>query len=113
MVVAVHSDFDSESNNGSGAVRKEFTSTEDSLNANARIGGEQSSPPIQSIEDVSLIHDTLHTKFIGVRHHMSQPTAEVLQFRGIKYAQVPKRFRRSVLHETFPQVTYATKNGYV
>ena len=112
MVEAVHSDFESESDNGSSAVFNEFNVQNDLNVDGVETADELSSDPFQTNEEVSLIHDTLHTKFVGVRHNVSQPTAEVHQYRGIKYAQVPKRFRKSVLHETFPEVTIATKNGY-
>ena len=66
---------------------------------------------------VKLGHETLKTEFVGVRHACSDgdeagPSAAVVhQFRGIKYASVPMRFRTSTLHETFARRTDATRNG--
>lgn len=62
---------------------------------------------------VELLHPTLHTSFVGVQHYVSAPSAQVHQFRGIKYADVPLRFRRSVLFDKYQATTDATKFGYV
>ncbi|EJD05489.1 alpha/beta-hydrolase [Fomitiporia mediterranea MF3/22] len=62
-------------------------------------------------QHVSLAHSALQTEFVGVCHRASHDAAEVHQFRGIKYATVPMRFRKSVMHETFSANTDATRNG--
>jgi len=62
---------------------------------------------------VELLHPALHTKFVGVEHPASAKGATVHQYRGIKYATVPKRFRRSVLLEKYSNETLATRHGYV
>ena len=62
---------------------------------------------------VELLHPTLHTSFVGVEHYVSDSRTKVHQFRGIKYANVPLRFRRSVLFDKYEATTDATKYGYV
>lgn len=73
----------------------------------------KSNPTPMSEPKVTVEHPALKTWFIGVRHNASEPGAEVDQFRGIKYASVAMRFRRSLLNDTFPEKTDATENGYV
>lgn len=60
---------------------------------------------------VHFTHDELNIKFTGVRHRVSTPDAEVHQFRGIKYATIPMRFRRSVLFDAYSPSVDATKFG--
>lgn len=56
-------------------------------------------------------HHTLQTTFHGLVHPISSPEAPIYQFRGIKYASVPARFRKSKLYTSYPIVTDATKFG--
>lgn len=60
---------------------------------------------------VRFAHAELGAEFTGVRHRLSTPDAEVHQYRGIKYARVPLRFRRSVLFDDYPTSVDATKFG--
>lgn len=60
-----------------------------------------------------LHHSLLDTSFNGIRHPISTQDAPVHQFRGIKYASVPARFRQSTLFASYSSVTDATKYGYV
>ena len=45
-----------------------------------------------------LYHGLLQTTFRGVEHDVSTPDAPIQQFRGIKFASIPARFRQSKLH---------------
>ncbi|KUJ07176.1 alpha/beta-hydrolase [Mollisia scopiformis] len=56
-------------------------------------------------------HTTLNTEFKGIRHSISSSGNQVWQFRGIKYANIPTRFRQSTLHEAFSPVYDATSYG--
>ncbi|KAH7882389.1 Alpha/Beta hydrolase protein [Phlebopus sp. FC_14] len=56
-------------------------------------------------------HHTLGTTFKGIEHAISTPDVPVHQFRGIKYATVPARFRQSHLCTSYPLVVDATKYG--
>ncbi|KAF7325833.1 hypothetical protein MKEN_00434000 [Mycena kentingensis (nom. inval.)] len=47
-------------------------------------------------------HPALQTAFYGIRHAASTPDAPMHQFRGIKYASIPARFRQSRLHTDLP-----------
>jgi carboxylesterase type B len=60
---------------------------------------------------VTLHHRSLHTTFKGVRHKASTPDIEIQQYRGVKYANIPVRFRRSVILDEYPPVTDATRHG--
>jgi hypothetical protein len=60
-----------------------------------------------------LYHELLGTRFIGVEHPISTLEATIHQFRGIKYASVPARFRQSRLFNSYPQITDATRLGSV
>lgn len=60
---------------------------------------------------VERVHPMLGTTFTGVRHPVSTSHAEVHQFRGIKYASVPMRFRRSTLFDTYGERADATRHG--
>ncbi|TDL19571.1 alpha/beta-hydrolase [Rickenella mellea] len=53
----------------------------------------------------------LQTTFTGVQHHLSTPEAEIHQYRGIKFASIPARFRRSTLFTSYATKTDATKHG--
>ncbi|KIJ14562.1 hypothetical protein PAXINDRAFT_78894 [Paxillus involutus ATCC 200175] len=58
-----------------------------------------------------LYHPTLGTTFKGIEHAISAPQLSVHQFRGIKYATIPARFRQSHLVTSYPSLVDATKNG--
>jgi carboxylesterase type B len=58
-------------------------------------------------------HTTLDTTFVGVAHSLSTSDLPINQFRGIKYASVPARFRQAKLFTSYPRVTDATRYGYV
>ena len=60
-----------------------------------------------------LYHERLGTTFIGVEHPISTLEATIHQFRGIKYASVPARFRQSRLFNSYSQITDATRLGSV
>lgn len=60
-----------------------------------------------------LNHVTLQTTFRGLVHPMSSQDAQIHQYRGIKYASVPARFRQSKLYTSYPMITDATRYGYV
>jgi carboxylesterase type B len=62
-------------------------------------------------ETVSLEHTTLHTTFTGLVHPLSVPDAPVAQFRGVRYASIPARFRQSVLVSSYPEKVDATAHG--
>ncbi|KAG0647699.1 Lipase 1 [Hyphodiscus hymeniophilus] len=55
-----------------------------------------------SAPNPSIYHEELSTTFNGIRHSASSSEAEVWQFRGIKYGNIPARFRQSVLNTSFP-----------
>ncbi|PBK80557.1 alpha/beta-hydrolase [Armillaria gallica] len=56
-------------------------------------------------------HIPLQTTFHGVVHSISTPEAQVFQYRGIKYASIPARFRQSKLFTSYKSSTDATKYG--
>ncbi|EMD34747.1 hypothetical protein CERSUDRAFT_86177 [Gelatoporia subvermispora B] len=56
-------------------------------------------------------HSALGTTFAGIVHPVSTPDAPVHQYRGIKYASIPARFRQSHLNTTFPPHTDASRFG--
>lgn len=56
-------------------------------------------------------HERLETTFHGIRHSESSPGREIWQFRGIKYADIPGRFKQATLNETFPEFVDATRYG--
>ncbi|KAH0834837.1 Alpha/Beta hydrolase protein [Lanmaoa asiatica] len=58
-----------------------------------------------------LRHPSLNTTFHGLEHSVSSPDLLVHQFRGIKYAIVPARFRQSILCSSYPPIVDATKFG--
>ncbi|KAI5121800.1 hypothetical protein M0805_009792 [Coniferiporia weirii] len=109
MAVAPPSDFDSESDapsaaSGSGV----YSDAEDVIPHPVTVtAADTDTAPAP----VVLPHAALRTDFLGVRHPASVQGADVLQFRGIKYASVPTRFRRSVLFDSFPPTTDATVFG--
>jgi carboxylesterase type B len=58
-------------------------------------------------------HTTLKTTFTGLQHILSTADTPVHQYRGIKYATIPARFRQSRLFTSFRSSTDATRYGYV
>ncbi|KAG1741475.1 Alpha/Beta hydrolase protein [Suillus paluster] len=60
---------------------------------------------------VILHHNALGTTFKGVDHPISSPDVPIHQFRGIKYASVPARFRQSKLVTSYPSSVDATRHG--
>ncbi|KAF8838942.1 alpha/beta-hydrolase [Paxillus ammoniavirescens] len=58
-----------------------------------------------------LYHSTLGTTFKGIEHAISASQLAVHQFRGIKYATIPARFRQSHLVTSYPSLVDATKYG--
>lgn len=56
-------------------------------------------------------HKVLDTKFIGITHPLSTQKSPVVQYRGIKYATVPARFRQSKLFTSYSTTTDATRYG--
>ncbi|KAJ6572040.1 Alpha/Beta hydrolase protein [Mycena capillaripes] len=67
--------------------------------------------PVQSSIEPVLHHSGLGTTFHGVRHAASTPETPIHQYRGIKYASVPARFRQSLLSTTLPPITDASRYG--
>ncbi|GBE89117.1 carboxylesterase [Sparassis crispa] len=66
---------------------------------------------LNSVEEPVVLHEELQTTFSGVVHSISTPDAAVHQYRGIKYASIPARFRQSRLFTTYPPQTDATRFG--
>lgn len=60
---------------------------------------------------VILHHSLLGTTFRGIDHPISTTDVPIHQFRGIKYASVPARFRQSKLVVSYPSVVDATRYG--
>ncbi|TFK99878.1 Alpha/Beta hydrolase protein [Pterulicium gracile] len=58
-----------------------------------------------------LVHSSLRTTFTGVIHPKSTPDCSIHQYRGIKYASIPARFRQSVLFNSYPEGTDVTRFG--
>ncbi|KAH7416745.1 Alpha/Beta hydrolase protein [Cadophora sp. MPI-SDFR-AT-0126] len=56
-------------------------------------------------------HSGVNTTFTGIRHRISSSENEVWQFRGIKYASIPGRFRQSTLNTSFEKETDTTRYG--
>jgi hypothetical protein len=56
-------------------------------------------------------HSALRTTFIGINHPLSTIDIPIVQFRGIKYASVPARFRQAKLFASYPATTDATRYG--
>lgn len=67
--------------------------------------------PTMSVHQPVVRHATLKTSFIGIQHAVSTPDAPVNQFRGIKYASVPGRFRHSQLFAQYHSRSDATRYG--
>jgi carboxylesterase type B len=60
---------------------------------------------------VLLRHDVLGTTFAGVEHALSTPAAPVAQFRGVRYATIPARFRAAQLLTEYPDSVDASCYG--
>jgi len=58
-------------------------------------------------------HTTLKTIFTGLQHVLSIAETPIHQYRGIKYATIPARFRQSRLFTSYRPSTDATRYGYV
>ncbi|KDR72573.1 hypothetical protein GALMADRAFT_142888 [Galerina marginata CBS 339.88] len=58
-----------------------------------------------------LHHLGLETTFCGIEHSHSTPGAPIHQYRGIKYATIPARFRQSRVCTSYPPITDASKHG--
>ncbi|KAF8217765.1 Alpha/Beta hydrolase protein [Mycena galopus ATCC 62051] len=58
-----------------------------------------------------LHHPGLKTTLCGVHHQASTPECPIHQYRGIKYASIPARFRQSVLLTTLAPKTDASRHG--
>ncbi|KAI0065295.1 alpha/beta-hydrolase [Artomyces pyxidatus] len=58
-------------------------------------------------------HATLKTTFTGIQHSLSTTEVPVHQYRGIKYASIPARFRQSKLFTAYHSRTDATRYGPV
>jgi len=54
---------------------------------------------------------SLSTTFVGIQHSLSGPECQIHQYRGIKYASIPGRFRRSQLHTLYSRITDAKTHG--
>ncbi|KAF8506291.1 carboxylesterase [Hysterangium stoloniferum] len=54
---------------------------------------------------------SLSTTFVGIQHSLSGPACQIHQYRGIKYASIPGRFRRSQLHTSYTRTTDAKAHG--
>ncbi|KAF7348529.1 Carboxylic ester hydrolase [Mycena venus] len=67
--------------------------------------------PTQCNAQPVLHHSGLKTTFHGVHHKASTPEQPINQYRGIKYASIPARFRQSCLLTTFPPKTDASCYG--
>ena len=58
-------------------------------------------------------HTTLKSTFTGIQHVLSTAELPIHQYRGIKYASIPARFRQAKLFTSFRSSTDATRYGYV
>ncbi|KAG7097639.1 hypothetical protein E1B28_004971 [Marasmius oreades] len=68
--------------------------------------------PIPTSETTpEVYHIALDTIFHGVEHPVSTSDLPVHQYRGIKYASIPARFKPSKIFTSYPPVTDATKYG--
>lgn len=69
--------------------------------------------PISPAYQPVVRHTTLKTTFTGLQHTLSSPETPIHQYRGIKYATIPARFRQSKLFTSYRSSTDATRYGYV
>ncbi|KAI0305243.1 Alpha/Beta hydrolase protein [Multifurca ochricompacta] len=56
-------------------------------------------------------HSTLKTTFTGIQHTLSTAETPIHQYRGVKYATIPARFRQSKLFTSYRSSTDATRYG--
>ncbi|KAI0000647.1 Alpha/Beta hydrolase protein [Russula compacta] len=56
-------------------------------------------------------HTTLKSTFTGLQHALSTAEIPIHQYRGIKYATIPARFRQSKLFTSYRSSTDATRYG--
>ncbi|TBU29371.1 carboxylesterase [Dichomitus squalens] len=66
---------------------------------------------LDDVPEPVVLHEDLKTTFTGVVHQVSTPDAPVHQYRGIKYATIPARFRQSNLLTRYPPVTDCSRHG--
>ncbi|KAL1941899.1 hypothetical protein VTO73DRAFT_6899 [Trametes versicolor] len=64
-----------------------------------------------AVQEPVVLHEDLKTTFTGIVHPISTPDAPVHQYRGIKYASVPARFRQSKLCTHYPPQTDCSRFG--
>ncbi|KAI0654924.1 carboxylesterase [Cubamyces menziesii] len=64
-----------------------------------------------NVQEPVVLHEDLKTTFTGIVHPISTPDAPVHQYRGIKYASVPARFRQSKLYTDYPPQTDCSRFG--
>ncbi|OCH87128.1 carboxylesterase [Obba rivulosa] len=67
----------------------------------------------QDADEPVVPHSDLRTTFSGIVHPVSTPEAPVHQYRGIKYATIPARFRQSRLNTTYLPQTDASRYGAI
>ncbi|KAJ3714640.1 Alpha/Beta hydrolase protein [Lentinula guzmanii] len=68
-------------------------------------------PVTTNVFEPEVHHMVLETVFRGVEHSLSSPNAPIHQYRGIKYATVPARFRQSKVFASYPPLVDASKFG--
>ncbi|KAI0360388.1 carboxylesterase [Trametes cingulata] len=64
-----------------------------------------------TVQEPVVLHEDLKTTFTGIIHPISTPDAPVHQYRGIKYASIPARFRQSKLCTYYPPQTDCSRFG--
>ncbi|KAF5389993.1 hypothetical protein D9757_003878 [Collybiopsis confluens] len=64
-----------------------------------------------TVFEPELHHISLDSVFRGVEHSLSSPDTPIHQYRGIKYASVPARFRRSKVFSSYPPAVDASRYG--
>ncbi|KAI0634773.1 carboxylesterase [Trametes polyzona] len=64
-----------------------------------------------AIQEPVVLHEELKTTFTGIVHPISTPDAPVHQYRGIKYASIPARFRQAKLCTHYPPQTDCSRFG--
>ena len=69
--------------------------------------------PIPTAYQPVIRHTTLKTTFTGLQHTLSSAEIPIHQYRGIKYATIPARFRQSKLFTSYRSSTDAIRYGYV
>lgn len=58
-------------------------------------------------------HTLLKTTFTGLQHTLSTAELPIHQYRGVKYASIPARFRQAKLFTSYRSSTDSTRYGYV